>query len=208
MIWMFAGMAASAIKGAMEAEHEKRMQDIQNESRKAYNKAVLASSAKQLNEVNLQRTVSRAQTAQALDATRRGAVQETSSRNLQSAASDTMGTSVTQNLDDVSVQLGAATTTLMQNQGVQEASFNSAIQKTTDSAANGLQSMLTGAGDNQWSATLGSAVGTIGTSIAANKMAGKTWDGQSVTPATSTPKATAAPAASGGAGSFLSRLFG
>lgn len=207
MIWMFAGLAADAIKGAMEAEHEKKMQDIQNDARKAYNKAVVASSAKQLNEINLQRTASREQTAQALDATRRGAAQESSNRNLQSAASDTMGTSVTQNLNDVDVQLSTATTTLMQNQSTQEAAFNSAVQKTTDSAASGLQSMLTGAGSNQWSANLGSAIGTIGTSIAANKMAGKTWDGQSMG-GTTTKTSTAAPAASGGAGSFLSKLFG
>lgn len=203
MIWMFAGLAADAIKGAMESDHERRMQGLQNDARKAYNKAVVASSAKQLNEINLQRTASRAQTAQALDATRRGAIQETSNRNLQSAASDTMGTSVTQNLNDVDVQLSTATTTLMQNQSVQEEAFNSAVQKTTDSAANGLQSVLTGAGSNQWSATLGSAIGTIGTSIAANKMAGKTWDGQSMGKTTT----KAAPAASGGKGNFLSKLF-
>lgn len=206
MIWMFAGLAADAIKGAMEAEHERRMQDLQNDARKAYNKAVVASSAKQLNEINLQRTASREQTAQALDATRRSAVQETSSRNLQAAASDTMGTSVSQNLNDVDVQLSTATSTLMQNQSTQEAAFNSAVQKTTDSAANGLQSMLTGAGSNQWSATLGSAIGSIGTSIAANKLAGKTWDGQSMG-ASAAKTSTATPAASGGAGSFLSRLL-
>lgn len=180
MIWMFASLAADAIKGAMSAEHEERMQKLQNDARQAYNKQVVQSSAKQINEINLQRTASRAQTAQALDATKRQSLQMTSDRRVQAAATDTMGTSVQQNLDDVDVQLSTAQSTYMQNQAYTEEAYNSAVQKTTDSALNSLQSMLTGAGSSQWSANLGSAIGTVGTTIAANKLAGKTWDGQTI----------------------------
>lgn len=170
MIWMFAGMAAQAIKSGMEAAHEEKMQKLQNESIRAYNKQVLTSSAKQLNEINIQRTVSRAQTGQALDGARRQATQESSERNLQSAASDTMGASVEQNLNDVDVQLSTVTSTLMQNQETQEEAFNSAVNRTTADAQNSIKDLLTGAGEATMSASLGSMVGTLGTSLAANKM--------------------------------------
>lgn len=170
MIWMFAGMAAQAIKSGMEAAHEEKMQKLQNESIQAYNKQVLTSSAKQLNEINIQRTISRAQTGQALDGAQRQAVQESSARNLQSAATDTMGTSVEQNLNDVDVQLSTVQSTLMQNQETQEESFNSAVNRTTAEAQNSIKDLLTGAGQNTMSANLGSMVGTLGTTFAANKM--------------------------------------
>lgn len=170
MIWMFAGLAAQAIQAGMTAEHEAKMQSLKNDSLKAYNKQVLLSSAKQINDINLQRAATRAQTGQALDAARREAIQESSNRNLQAAATDTMGASVQQNLDDVDVQVSTAVSTLQQNQEQQELSFNSAVNRTTDEAGNSIQDLLTGAGEATMSANLGSMVGQLGTSLAANKL--------------------------------------
>ena len=167
MIWMFAQLAADAIKTGMEADHQQRMQDIQNDAIKAYNRQVVTSSAKSLNEINVQRTVSRAQTAQALNGVKQQAMREQSERGLQAAATDTMGASVDANLQEVDVQLSEATSTLYRNQELQEMSFNSAVQRTTDTALGQLQNPYTGAGQGALNAQLGSAIGTVGTSLIA-----------------------------------------
>jgi hypothetical protein len=204
MIWMFASLAASALKTGMQASADQRMQGIQNDAIKAYNKQVVAASAKSLNEINIQRSVSRQQTGQALDGMRRQAQQDKAQRGLQAAASDTMGASVDANIRDVDVQLSQAESTLERNQSLQELSFNSAVQQSTDSSLNQLKDVQTGAGKDAWNAFLGSAVGTIGTSMIGNKLSGNGWMGgeQKAAPI-SAAKGTVTPATRG-----LSDLFG
>ncbi|ANT45343.1 internal virion protein A [Pectobacterium phage PP16] len=185
MIWMFAAVAAQALAGGLSYGQAAKAQKQENESIKAYNKAVQATTARQLTEININRAVSRAQTAQALDTARRQGIADTSARNLQAAASDTMGASVTQNLQDVQVQLDAAEGNLMRNAEVQELSFDSQVTSTVDSARNAIKE-LSGPVPTDY-AGLGSMVGSIGTSIAGNKMAGLSWSGEAITPAKAAP---------------------
>lgn len=175
MNWMFAAAAAQMVAGGIQYRENVKAQKRENKNTKKYNEAVLAASARQLTEINTQRAVSRAQTAQALDAARREGIVESSARNLQAAASDTMGASVEQNLIDVQQQLGQAEGNLTRNAEVQELAFDSSIANTVDSARNSIKELSNPLGTD-W-AGLGSIVGQVGTSIAANKLAGKNWDG-------------------------------
>lgn len=180
MIWMFAAAAAQMVAGGIQYGEDAKAQKRENKNTQKYNEAVRAASARQLTEINTQRAVSRAQTAQALDAARREGMVESSARNLQAAASDTMGASVEQNLIDVQQQLGQATGNLTRNAEVQELAFDSSVANTVDSARNSIKELSNPLGTD-W-AGLGSIVGQVGTSIAANKLAGKNWDGSEATP--------------------------
>ena len=175
MIWMFAAAAAQMVSGGIQYRENVKAQKRENKNTQKYNEAVLAASARQLTEINTQRAVSRAQTAQALDAARREGIVESSARNLQAAASDTMGASVEQNLIDVQQQLGQAEGNLTRNAEVQELAFDSSVANTVESARNSIKELSNPLGTD-W-AGLGSIVGQVGTSIAANKLAGKNWDG-------------------------------
>ena len=175
MIWMFAAAAAQMVSGGIQYRENIKAQKRENKNTQKYNEAVLAASARQLTEINTQRAVSRAQTAQALDAARREGIVESSARNLQAAAADTMGASVEQNLIDVQQQLGQAEGNLTRNAEVQELAFDSSVANTVDNARNSVKELLNPLGTD-W-AGLGSLVGQVGTSIAANKLAGKNWDG-------------------------------
>lgn len=175
MIWMFAAAAAQMVAGGIQYRENVKAQKRENKNTKKYNEAVLAASARQLTEINTQRAVSRAQTAQALDAARREGIVESSARNLQAAASDTMGASVEQNLIDVQQQLGQAEGNLTRNAEVQELAFDSSVANMVESARNSIKELSNPLGTD-W-AGLGSIVGQVGTSIAANKLAGKNWDG-------------------------------
>lgn len=175
MIWMFAAAAAQMVSGGIQYRENVKAQKRENKNTQKYNEAVLAASARQLTEINTQRAVSRAQTAQALDAARREGIVESSARNLQAAASDTMGASVEQNLIDVQQQLGQAEGNLTRNAEVQELAFDSSVTNTVESARNSIKELSNPLGTD-W-AGLGSIVGQVGTSIAANKLAGKNWDG-------------------------------
>lgn len=175
MIWMFAAAAAQAVAGGIQYGENAKAQKRENKNIQKYNEAVRAASARQLTEINTQRAVSRAQTAQALDAARREGIVESSARNLQAAASDTMGASVEQNLIDVQQQLGQAEGNLTRNAEVQELAFDSSVANTVDNARNSIKELSNPLGTD-W-AGLGSLVGQVGTSIAANKLAGKNWDG-------------------------------
>lgn len=180
MIWMFAAAAAQMVAGSIQYGEDAKAQKRENKNTQKYNEAVRAASARQLTEINTQRAVSRAQTAQALDAARREGMAESSARNLQAAASDTMGASVEQNLIDVQQQLGQATGNLTRNAEVQELAFDSSVANTVDSARNSIKELSNPLGTD-W-AGLGSIVGQVGTSIAANKLAGKNWDGTKAQP--------------------------
>lgn len=175
MIWMFAAAAAQAVAGGIQYGENAKAQKRENKNTQKYNEAVRAATARQLAEINTQRAVSRAQTAQALDAARREGIVESSARNLQAAASDTMGASVEQNLIDVQQQLGQAEGNLTRNAEVQELAFDSSVANTVESARNSIKELTNPLGTD-W-AGLGSLVGQVGTSIAANKLAGKNWDG-------------------------------
>lgn len=175
MIWMFADAAAKMVAGGIQYRENVKAQKRENKNIQKYNEAVRAASARQLTEINTQRAVSRAQTAQALDAARREGIVESSARNLQAAASDTMGASVEQNLIDVQQQLGQAEGNLTRNAEVQELAFDSSVTNTVESARNSIKELSNPLGTD-W-AGLGSIVGQVGTSIAANKLAGKNWDG-------------------------------
>lgn len=177
MIWMFAGLAAQAIAGGIQYGEDVKQQQRDNKNTIEYNKAVRQASARQLTEINTQRAISRAQTAQALDAARRQGMAETSARNLESAASDTMGTSVDQNLLDVQQQLDQAEGNLNRNAELAELSFDSQVASTVDSARNSIKELSNPMGTD-WAAT-GSAIGQVGTSIVANKLSGKDWLGMS-----------------------------
>lgn len=175
MIWMFAGLAAQAISGGIQYNQEVKQQRRENENVKEYNKAIRTSAARQLTEINIQRSISRAQTAQALDAARRQGLGESSARNLEAAASDTMGASVEQNLLDVQQQLDQAEGNLNRNAEVAELSFDSQVASTVDSARNAIKD-LSNPLSTDWAAT-GSMLGQVGTSLVANKLSGKGWLG-------------------------------
>lgn len=184
MIWMFAAAAAQMVSGGIQYRENVKAQKRENKNTQKYNEAVLAASARQLTEINTQRAVSRAQTAQALDAARREGIVESSARNLQAAAADTMGASVEQNLIDVQQQLGQAEGNLTRNAEVQELAFDSSVANTVDSARNSIKELSNPLGTD-WAAT-GSMIGQVGTSMIANKMASKGWLGND-TPAKPAP---------------------
>lgn len=175
MIWMFAAAAAQMVAGGLQYSEDAKAQKRQNKADQKYNEAVRAASARQITEINTQRSVSRAQTAQALDAARRQSAGESSARNLQAAATDTMGASAEQNLQEVQVQLAAAEGNLMQNAELTELSLDSSVMNTVDRARNSIRELSNPLGTD-WAAT-GSLVGQIGTSMVANKLSGKGWFG-------------------------------
>lgn len=177
MIWMFAQLAAQAIQGSMQYQQDIKMQKLQNKADEAYNKAVRVATARQITEINLQRSAARQQTSQALDSANKQAMSEESDRGLQAAATDTMGASVKQNLDDVDIQLSQVSSTLMQNAAYQELSFDSQVYNTVDSARNAVQDLTNPLGSDY--AALGQAVGAVGTSMVSNKLSGKGWLGNS-----------------------------
>lgn len=178
MIWMFAAAAAQMVAGGIQYGEDAKAQKRANKNTQKYNEAVRTASARQLTEINTQRAVSRAQTAQALDAARREGMVESSARNLQAAASDTMGASVEQNLIDVQQQLGQAEGNVTRNAEVQELAFDSSVANTVDSARNSIKELSNPLGTD-WAAT-GSMIGQVGTSMISNKLAGKGWLGNDI----------------------------
>lgn len=203
MIWMFAAAAAQMVAGGIQYREDAKAQKRENKNTQKYNEAVRAASARQLTEINTQRAVSRAQTAQALDAARREGMVESSARNLQAAASDTMGASVEQNLIDVQQQLGQAEGNLTRNAEVQELAFDSSVANTVDSARNSIKELSNPLGTD-WAAT-GSMIGQVGTSMISNKMAGKGWLGND-TPAKPAPISTAVGTPTGRTSNLSTRL--
>ncbi len=201
MIWMFAALAAQAIAGGMQYAEDAKQQKRENKHIQEYNKTLRQTSVRQLTEINIQRAVSRAQTAQALDAARRQGTAETSARNLQSAAADTMGASVDQNLLDVSQQLDQAEGNLNRNAEVAELSFDSQVASTVDSTRNAIKE-LSKPLSTDWAAT-GSMLGQVGTSMMGSKLAGTGWFGQS-TPGQSPAPISSAVGTPTGRGSNLS----
>ena len=204
MIWMFAAAAAQAVAGGIQYGENAKAQKRENKNAQKYNETVRAATARQLAEINTQRAVSRAQTAQALDAARREGIVESSARNLQAAASDTMGASVEQNLTDVQQQLDQAEGNLTRNAEVQELAFDSSVANTVDSARNSIKELSNPLGTD-W-AGLGSIVGQVGTSIAANKLAGKNWDGTAATPQKPAPISAAVGTPTGRTSNLSTRL--
>lgn len=204
MNWMFADAAAKMVAGGIQYRENVKAQKRENKNIQKYNEAVRAASARQLTEINTQRAVSRAQTAQALDAARREGIVESSARNLQAAASDTMGASVEQNLIDVQQQLGQAEGNLTRNAEIQELAFDSSVANTVDSARNSIKELSNPLGTD-W-AGLGSIVGQVGTSIAANKLAGKNWDGTAAQPKEPAPIRTAVGTPTGRTSNLSTRL--
>ena len=191
MIWMFADAAAQMVAGGLQYAEDAKAQRRQNKADQKYNEAVRTASARQITEINTQRSVSRAQTAQALDAARRQGAGESSARNLQAAATDTMGASVEQNLQEVGVQLAAAEGNLMQNAELTELSLDSSVMNTIDQARNSIRE-LSNPLSTDWAAT-GSIVGQIGTSMVANKLDGKGWFGDKPDTQKPAPISQAAP---------------
>ena len=185
MIWMFASLAAQSISGALQYGQNVKQQQRENKNLQEYNKALRQNSARQLTEINIQRATSRAQTAQALDAARRQGMAESSARNLQAAAADTMGASVEQNMLDVAQQLDQAEGNLNRNAEVAELSFDSQVAAAVDNTRNAIKE-LSNPLPTDWAA-LGSMVGQVGTAIAGNKLAGKDWAGNTIKPETPAP---------------------
>lgn len=184
-MWQFAALAAHTVAGGLQYNQNAKAQQRQTKAQEKYNETVRATSARQLTEINIQRSVARSQTAQALDAARQQGANEASARNLQSAAADTMGASVEQGLLDVQQQLDTAQGNLMRNAEVQELSFDSAVQNTVDTAKNSIQELSNPLGTD-W-AGLGSLIGQAGTTIAANKAKGLDWKGSAITPQKAAP---------------------
>lgn len=190
MIWMFASLAAQAVQSNLQYADAAKQQQRQNKADQKYNEAVRAASARQITEINLQRSTSRMQTAQALDAARKQGQGETSARKLQSAATDTMGASVEQGLQEVDVQLAAAEGNLMQNAALTELSLDTSIMNTVDQARNTVRELSNPMGYD-W-AGAGSAIGQIGTSLIANKLENGNWFGTKGTPQKTAPISQAA----------------
>lgn len=168
MIWMLAAVAIQAMQSMQQTKQQNAMLKIQNQAKESYNKQVMAQAAKAFNEITVQKSALKDQTAQALDATQRQSLAVKSERGLQAAATDTMGASVDQLLLDVDQRTQEAKSTLMYNEAMSDLSLNAAAQQVADSAGSSLQSGTPLS--NTWSAALGSAVGAGASMLVSNKL--------------------------------------
>ncbi|ALO80734.1 hypothetical protein RCIP0044_00051 [Klebsiella phage RCIP0044] len=123
MWWMVAAMAAKAVLG----------QSAQIEVSKARNKAVIQQTAKQLNDIALQRAQSRDRTEVSLFNIRQQKLQAQSQVGLQAAASGTMGASVKDAVATVNTVAGRQEASVRDQQATQEEGFRLMTDKAVDS---------------------------------------------------------------------------
>ncbi|UVX34738.1 MAG: hypothetical protein [Bacteriophage sp.] len=123
MWWMVAAMAAKAVLG----------QSAQIEVSKARNKAVIQQTAKQLNDIALQRAQSRDRTEVSLFNIQQQKLQAQSQVGLQAAASGTMGASVKDAVATVNTVAGRQEASVRDQQATQEEGFRLMTEKAVDS---------------------------------------------------------------------------
>lgn len=123
MWWMVAAMAAKAVLG----------QSAQIEVSKARNKAVIQQTAKQLNDIALQRAQSRDRTEVSLFNIQQQKLQAQSQVGLQAAASGTMGASVKDAVATVNTVAGRQEASVRDQQATQEEGFRIMTDKAVDS---------------------------------------------------------------------------
>lgn len=123
MWWMVAAMAAKAVLG----------QGAQIEVSKARNKAVIQQTAKQLNDIALQRAQSRDRTEVSLFNIQQQKLQAQSQVGLQTAASGTMGASVKDAVATVNTVAGRQEASVRDQQATQEEGFRLMTEKAVDS---------------------------------------------------------------------------
>lgn len=123
MWWMVAAMAAKAVLG----------QGAQIEVSKARNKAVIQQTAKQLNDIALQRAQSRDRTEVSLFNIQQQKLQAQSQVGLQAAASGTMGASVKDAVATVNTVAGRQEASVRDQQATQEEGFRLMTERAVDS---------------------------------------------------------------------------
>jgi hypothetical protein len=123
MWWMVAAMAAKAVLG----------QGAQIEVSKARNKAVIQQTAKQLNDIALQRAQSRDRTEVSLFNIQQQKLQAQSQVGLQAAASGTMGASVKDAVATVNTVAGRQEASVRDQQATREEGFRLMTEKAVDS---------------------------------------------------------------------------
>ena len=123
MWWMVAAMAAKPVLG----------QGAQIEVSKARNKAVIQQTAKQLNDIALQRAQSRDRTEVSLFNIQQQKLQAQSQVGLQAAASGTMGASVKAAVATVNTVAGRQEASVRDQQATQEEGFRLMTDKAVDS---------------------------------------------------------------------------
>ena len=123
MWWAAAALAGSKLLGA----------GAQIEVSKARNKAVIQQTAKQLNDIALQRAQSRDRTEVALFNIQQQKLQAQSQVGLQAAASGTMGASVKDAVATVSTVAGRQESGIRAQQTTQEEGYRMMVDKAVDS---------------------------------------------------------------------------
>ncbi|CAK1257007.1 internal virion protein [Klebsiella phage vB_Kpn_K40PH129C1] len=122
MWWVVAAMAAKAIMG----------QSAQIELSKERNKAVIQQTAKQLNDIALQRAQSRDRTEVSLFNIQQQKLQAQSQVGLQASASGTMGASVKDAVATVNAVAGRQESGVRSQQATQEEGFRLMTEKAVD----------------------------------------------------------------------------
>lgn len=123
MWWAAAALAGSKLLGA----------GAQIEVSKARNKAVIQQTAKQLNDIALQRAQSRDRTEVALFNIQQQKLQAQSQVGLQAAASGTMGASVKDAVATVNTVAGRQESSIRDQQATQEEGYRMMVDKAVDS---------------------------------------------------------------------------
>lgn len=123
MWWAAAALAGSKLLGA----------GAQIEVSKARNKAVIQQTAKQLNDIALQRAQSRDRTEVSLFNIQQQKLQAQSQVGLQAASSGTMGASVKDAVATVNTVAGRQEASVRGQQATQEEGFRMLVDKTVDS---------------------------------------------------------------------------
>lgn len=123
MWWAAAALAGSKLLGA----------GAQVEVSKARNKAVIQQTAKQLNDIALQRAQSRDRTEVSLFNIQQQKLQAQSQVGLQAASSGTMGASVKDAVATVNTVAGRQEASILDQQATQEEGFRMLVDKTVDS---------------------------------------------------------------------------
>lgn len=150
MWWMVAAMAAKAVLGA----------GAQVEVSKARNKAVIQQTAKQLNDIALQRAQSRDRTEVALFNVQQQKLQAQSQVGLQAAASGTMGASVKDAVTTVNTVADRQSSGIRAQQATQEEGYRMMVDKAVDS---GLANMdMEDPYDNMFNSLLGVGASAMG----------------------------------------------
>lgn len=181
MWWMVAGLAAKTLLG----------QNAQNEVAKAQNKLAMQNTAKQLNDIALQRAQTRDRTEVALFNTQQQKLQAQSQVGLQAASSGTMGASVRDAVATVNMIAGRQESGIRQQQATQEVGFQLMSEKVID---DGLASMNL---DDPYNALFQSALGAgasmLGTLVGDKLSSGGSsgGSGESASTGTATAKAAA-----------------